>query len=266
MKNRIEIKTQLIDAYRRKFTENKGRVFFNKENISIPNITLISPKNAVDFNSKLLYTKTIKTIIGDALNELSFVVNRWSESYVDANGEVQEMVLRGYPMDALKECVRGMTMLFMMLPAVYKYSDEDQVEIQEIIRKQSTKAENNLLSTAGVRGSKTKIIMKARAKTYTKEEKDFVEECGSLMILVAHDIVMSMVIKMKTIEVMLRDSDVNEDLANIFNCCVLSIDKYIRYIDNEILDMNRYNSIVYGKEYIKSEEEIEKEIENSYLI
>ncbi|MGL5765993.1 MAG: hypothetical protein ACRCX8_10175, partial [Sarcina sp.] len=158
---------------------------------------------------------------------------------------------------------RGMTIAYMALPELVDSAEIEKYRYE--VNEYLIKAERDLNNTSTIRGDKASIVGKVRSKRMSKEDRDFVEEWEWIIHTINHGRIISASKILKAFELLLHDTD-SDYFHDTFNMVVLALDIYLKYIDYQILDMDRYNFIMYGKPYSKTEDEINREIESSYIV
>lgn len=242
-------------------------MFFKNNNIGIRKITVLRNERTPDnFEENLKMSKVAKFMIKEVMNKLAFVISRWSEEYIDDDGEVQQMVLKGYPMEALQECLRGFTLLFLALPDWFRVTEEERIPLTQMINELLIKGEKQINATVHINGTKTGIISKVRYKKRTKDEDEFIRNMRSIYMLIAHDVTEDAIRYLKGLEIILTNSEENLYIHDVYNSCSAAMMIYMNYIDKHILFSDEYNRIMYGVEPRKTSREKEYEIEQSYIV
>lgn len=245
--------------------DSNGALFKDGELVGgVRKISFLHDKSG-DFNSTLKLSKIGKAMVESIVLLLKDVKKTWNGTYIDPiDGLIYDMVLKGEPMDALNECIRGMTIAYMALPELIDPNEIEKYRYE--VNEYLIKAEKDLYSKSSIIiCDKSNMVGKVRSSRMTREDKDFMIKWEWNINTINHESIMSASKILKAFQLLLHDTE-SDYFHDTFNMVVLALDIYLKYIDYQILDMNRYNFIMYGKPYSKSEDEINREIESSYIV
>ncbi|MGL5764156.1 MAG: hypothetical protein ACRCX8_00810, partial [Sarcina sp.] len=125
--SKLNEKERLKEALQRKLQNSNGAIFKNGELVGgVRKISFLYDKSG-DFTSTLKLSKIGKAMVESVVLLLKDVKKTWNSKHIDPiDGLVHSMILKGEPMDALNECIRGMTIAYMALPELV-----DSAEIEK---------------------------------------------------------------------------------------------------------------------------------------